>query len=177
MERSGIDLGKLEPLIVKQFEDIRDLTGHCHAEALITLITDISEPIVSELRKSMASCRPTAAMRGNLISFGQRLEAAGVIDKPRLFIKASDLVDGISKVSLGPAMTVPSAGAGKDRDVVTRSALIPGKELRICFRCEGRSIRGPGPPVAPGQISLRWIAWQKLWYVRCICGGAWGLAT
>jgi len=115
-------------------------------------------------------------MRDRLISFSRRLEAAGVIDKPRLFIKASDLVDGISKVSLGPALTVPSAVAGKDRDVVTRSALIPGKDLRICFRCEGRSIRGTHPPVA-GQLSLRWIAWQKLWYARCICGGTWGSAT
>ena len=140
----------------------------------ITSITDHPESVVPELRKSMASCRPTAAMRGRLISFSQRLEAAGAIDKPRLFIKGSDLVDGISKVSLGPAMTVPSAGAGKDRDVVTRSALIPGRDLRVCFRCEGRSVRGPQPPVIAGQLSLRWIAWQKLWYARCICGGIWG---
>jgi len=140
-------------------------------------VTDLSELIAPEIRKSMAACRPTMAMRGRLISFGQRLEAAGAIDKPRLFIKASDLVDGISKVSLGPVMTVPSAGAGKDRDVVTRSALIPGKDLRICFRCEGRSVRGPQPPVVVGQLSLRWIAWQKLWYARCICGGTWGSAT
>lgn len=33
MERSGIDLGKLEPLIVQQFEGIQGLTGHCRAEA------------------------------------------------------------------------------------------------------------------------------------------------
>lgn len=125
----------------------------------------------------MASCRPTTATRGRLISFGQRLEAVGAIDKPRLFIKASDLVDGIAKVSLGPAMTVPSASAGKDRDVVTRSALIPGKDLRICFRCEGRSIKGAQPPVFAGQLSLRWMAWQKLWYARCVCGGMWGSAT
>lgn len=117
------------------------------------------------------------AMRGRLISFSQRLEAAGVIDKPRLFVKASDLVDGISKVSLGPAMTVPSAGTGKDRDVVTRSALIPGKDLRICFRCEGRSMRGQQPPAVAGQVSLRWFAWQKLWNARCVCGGIWGSAT
>jgi len=143
----------------------------------ITLITDWLEPIVPELRKSMASCRPTTVLRDRLTSFGQRLEAAGVIDKPRLFIKASDLIDGISKVSLGPSMTVPSAGAGKDRDVVTRSALIPGRELRMCFRCEGRSIRGSQPPVVAGQVSLRWIAWQKLWNSRCICGGIWGSST
>lgn len=125
----------------------------------------------------MASCRPTPVMRERLVSFGQRLEATGAVDKPRLFIKASDMVDGISKVSLGPAMTVPSAVAGKDRDVITRSALIPGKDLRICFRCEGRSIKGLQPPIIAGQLSLRWFAWLKLWYARCICGGAWGSAT
>lgn len=125
----------------------------------------------------MASCRPTPAMRERLVSFGRRLEAAGAVDKPRLFIKASDLVDGISKVSLGPAMIVPLAVAEKDKDVITRSALIPGKDLRICFRCEGRSVKGPQPPVVAGQLSLRWFAWQKLWYARCICGGTWGSAT
>jgi len=125
----------------------------------------------------MASCRPTAVMCGRLISFSQRLEAAGAIDKPRLPIEGSDLVDGISKVSLGLAMAVPSAGAGKDRDVVTRSGLISGRDLRMCFRCEGRSVRGPQPPVIAGQLSLRLIAWQKLWHARCICGGIWGSTT
>jgi hypothetical protein len=124
----------------------------------------------------MASCRPTAATRSRLISFGQRLEAAGAIDKPRLFIKASELVDGISKISLGPATTAPSAGFGKDRDVVSRSVLLPGRELRICFRCEGRSMRGQ-PPIVAGHVSIRWIAWQKLWFARCICGGVWGSTT
>ena len=143
----------------------------------ITLIADHPEFSVPELRKSMASCRPTAAMRSRLVSFSQRLEATGAIDKPRLFIKGSDLVDAISKVSLGPAMTVPSASAGKDRDVITRSALIPGRDLRICFRCEGRSVRGAQPPVVAGQLSLRWVAWQKLWYARCTCGGIWGSTT
>lgn len=140
------------------------------------LTTNLSEYIVPELKQSMASCRPTPVMRERLVSFGKRLEAAGAVDKPRLFIKASDLADGISKVSLGPAMTVPSAVTGKDRDVITRSALIPGKDLRICFRCEGRSIKGPQPAIA-GQVSLRWFAWQKLWHARCICGGTWGSAT
>lgn len=125
----------------------------------------------------MASCRPMRITRERLVSFSQKLEALEVIDKPRLFIKASDLVDGISKISLGPAMTIPSAGAGKDRDVITRSALISGRELRICFRCEGRSVKGPPPPVYAGKSSLRWSAWQKLWYARCICGGTWGSAT
>ena len=132
--------------------------------------------VVPELRRSMASCRPTPVMRGRLVSFGRRLETSGVIDKPRLFIKASDLVDSISKVFLGPAISVPSAGAGKDRDVITRSALVPGKDLRMCFRCEGRSVRGPQPSAIAGQVSLRWFAWQKLWLSRCICGGIWGSA-
>jgi len=31
IERSGIDLSKLESLIVQQYEDIQSFPGHCHA--------------------------------------------------------------------------------------------------------------------------------------------------
>lgn len=32
IERSGIDLGKLEPLIAQQFENIQSIPGYCHIE-------------------------------------------------------------------------------------------------------------------------------------------------
>jgi hypothetical protein len=32
IERSGIDLNKLEPLIAQQYEDIQSLPGYCHAD-------------------------------------------------------------------------------------------------------------------------------------------------
>jgi len=32
IERSGIDLSKLEPLITQQYEDIQSLPGQCHAD-------------------------------------------------------------------------------------------------------------------------------------------------
>ena len=31
IERSGIDLGKLEPLIAQQYEDIQSIPGHYYA--------------------------------------------------------------------------------------------------------------------------------------------------
>jgi len=34
MERSGIDLGKLESLIAQQYENIQSLPGHCYAKTL-----------------------------------------------------------------------------------------------------------------------------------------------
>jgi hypothetical protein len=34
IERSGIDLGKLEPLIAQQMEDIQSFPGHFHVDAL-----------------------------------------------------------------------------------------------------------------------------------------------
>lgn len=33
IERSGIDLGKLEPLIVQQLEDIQNFSGYFYADA------------------------------------------------------------------------------------------------------------------------------------------------
>ena len=34
IERSGIDLGKLEPLIAQQLEEVQRFSGHFHADAL-----------------------------------------------------------------------------------------------------------------------------------------------
>lgn len=33
IERSGIDLGKLEPLMAQQLEDIQSFSGHSHSDA------------------------------------------------------------------------------------------------------------------------------------------------
>lgn len=35
IDRSGIDLGKLEPLIAQQYEDIQSLPGHYHAKIFV----------------------------------------------------------------------------------------------------------------------------------------------
>lgn len=36
IERSGIDLGKLEPLIAQQYEDVQNLPGNCHVGQFAT---------------------------------------------------------------------------------------------------------------------------------------------
>jgi hypothetical protein len=99
----------------------------------------------------------------------QRLMNASVIDKGRLFVKPSDLVCGISPSwSLSARQRKPPA-----KDVVSKSLLVKlRKPDLVCMRCGGRSEVG-GEGAVAGHISLRWRAWEKMWTLRCICGGYW----
>jgi len=96
-----------------------------------------------------------------------KLTNTSIINKPRLFVKSSDLVDGISRMSLAE-----HPGKGKDRDIVSKALLAHRGITSVCVRCGGQSEGGSDISVA-GHISLRWRTWEKLWTVRCICGGLW----
>lgn len=104
----------------------------------------------------------------------RKLSSTSVVDKARLFVKSSDLVDGISRMSIaeGPSKQ-------KDRDIITKSLFTSFDSeisrrgaVSTCIRCGGESEVGGDIGVA-GHISLRWGAWEKVWTLRCICGGVW----
>jgi hypothetical protein len=167
---SGIDLFKFEPLLVQFSQEIKtlDRMSLFHLRELRQFFCVLAEV----LQKSLACCRPMPSLRQILGSFAAKINSSNVVDKPRLFIKPSDLVDGVSKMSLSSNDHLP--GAGKDRNVVSKSLLgRHGKEL-VCLRCTGRSEK-EGAGSIGGHISLRWTAWEKNWSSRCICGGQWRL--
>jgi hypothetical protein len=116
-----------------------------------------------ESRKALASCMPTAGMDSSLRKVIQKLINSSVIDKPRLFIKPSDLVDVIAQLSLGKAT---------QKDVITKGLMVNRGAGLVCLRCDGRSEVG-GEFAVAGHVSLRWRAWEKTWTSRCICGGYW----
>lgn len=126
--------------------------------------------IVDDARKSLACCQPTPAMTGSLRQIIQKLTSSSVIDKPRLFIKPSDLVDGFSGLSL-----VDRPSKEKAKDVVSKGLLVQHGVTSVCLRCHGETkVRGE---VGVGHISLRWRTWEKIWAARCICGGLWALGN
>jgi hypothetical protein len=111
-------------------------------------------------------CQPTSAMGASLRKAIERLTDASIINKPLLFIKSSDLVDGISRMIL-----VEHPNKEKGRDVVSKALLSQRGITSICMRCGSQSEVG-GDNVA-GHISLRWRVWERVWTVRCVCGGLW----
>ncbi|EPQ58333.1 hypothetical protein GLOTRDRAFT_91770 [Gloeophyllum trabeum ATCC 11539] len=121
--------------------------------------------------RSLASCKPHFSMNGVVHQAVQKLLGANVADKPRLFIKPSSLVDGLTKLCMEDQDRKEKA-----RDVLTKGVLVnAGASLR-CVRCGGlsevaRQFRGSG------NSSERWRAWERRWTLNCICGGLWSNAN
>jgi len=145
---SGVDLNALEPL-------------------LSDLLVEAMNFGVEDTRRSLALCEPTSAMGPHIRKAINKVAYAPVVDKPRLFIKPFELMDGVPQIVDGR----------KDRakDVVSKGTLSGRAQAVICLRCGGKSEVGGGINVA-GHVSPRWRAWERMWTKNCICGGGWVLA-
>ncbi|KAJ7109456.1 hypothetical protein C8R44DRAFT_986432 [Mycena epipterygia] len=145
---SGVDLAALEPLLSE-------------------LLVEAKKFSVEETRRSLAMCEPTSLMRAHIRNAIDKVAFAPVVDKPRLFIKPSELMDGVPQVFDGR----------KDRvkDVISKGPLSGRAQGVICLRCGGISEVG-GSIGVTGHSSSSWRAWERMWAKRCICAGAWILA-
>ncbi|KAL4251734.1 hypothetical protein ABKN59_004474 [Abortiporus biennis] len=148
----GVDLDGLDPILTEALAGAQKINA-------------------DDLRKSIALCRPVPSTHTHIQQTIEKITTMKVIDKPKLFIKPSDLIDGVMRMSLSDRLRE------KDTDVVTKSVLVHPSRDMICVRCggksevEGGSVRGKTHSVH--TISLRWLAWENMWSSRCICGGAW----
>ena len=127
-------------------------------------------PSEDNLRRCLTICAPIPSVTPQLKQLVERIVNSKVIDRPKLFIKASDLVDGVSQMSLSEQIKV------KDTDVVTKGLLLHRGQEMCCVRCGGKSELGGDGKVA-GHVSIRWRAWERMWATRCVCGGAWTRST
>ena len=122
---------------------------------------------MDDLRKSLVTCRLTPAFEPALRQATDRILRSGIIDRPKLFIKAEELIDGITRLSIADKMKA------KETDVVSKGVLLHnGGTVVVCVRCGGKSEIGGNSAVA-GHTSLRWRVWEYSWSTRCVCGGAW----
>ncbi|KAJ7632699.1 hypothetical protein FB45DRAFT_866294 [Roridomyces roridus] len=140
IECSGVDFNALEPL-------------------LADLLRDASNFGVEETRRGLATCEPTSAMGGHIRSVIAKIASSSVVDKPRLFIKPFELMDGAPQILDGRKDRV--------RNVVSKGFLSGRAKEIQCLRCGGKS------EVGGSTDSVRWGAWEKMWVNHCICGGAW----
>ncbi|KAI9057915.1 hypothetical protein FKP32DRAFT_1582820 [Trametes sanguinea] len=148
---SGVELQPLGPLLSEVLQDCKVLDAQ-------------------ELRRSLASCSPTPAFKPHVRKAIDKILASKVIDRARLFIKPSDLVDGVTRLS--PTDLSPRITKGKDIDVVNKGLLMPRQPGNVCLRCGGRSEVGM-ESAGPAQGSVRWQIWQRMWRWKCVCGGQW----
>lgn len=122
--------------------------------------------IENDCRRAFASCQLTPAMNVQLCQTLPKLTQSSILNKSMLFIKPSDLVDGVARLSIEPHKT------DKTQDVVTKGVLVKHSSSSSCLRCGGISEVDNG--LALSQHSpIRWRVWERMWTFRCVCGGPW----
>lgn len=122
-----------------------------------------------DARLSLARCHPLATQHDYLKGLVQSLFVSSAINKPRLFIKPSDLVDGF----VGLSISEPSQ-KGQGKDIVTKGLLMKRGVWHTCRRCGHLSEVGGDIGVG---MSLAWTSWERMWMWQCICGGAWAATS
>ncbi|EKM55338.1 uncharacterized protein PHACADRAFT_255893 [Phanerochaete carnosa HHB-10118-sp] len=121
---------------------------------------------VDEQRRSLVKCSLLPSLIAVARGAVETILEGSIIDRPKLFIKPSELVDGVTRLSLTDRLK------DRDTDVVSKGLLIhPGLDF-VCTRCGGRSETG-GPSEVAGHVSQNWSAWEQTWTSRCVCGGGW----
>ncbi|KAG2078225.1 hypothetical protein BDR04DRAFT_1087976 [Suillus decipiens] len=149
-----LDLVSSSGLDLKVVEDI-----------LSSAIPEASAIPGEEVKASFAEGHPVPAQYEQLKKTIRLLTTSSAIDRPRLFIKSSDLVDGFANLSASDR----PVGDDPGMDVVTKGRLLTQNPGLLCLRCGGRSQVGG----ETGRSSPRWKTWERMWAVRCICGGSW----
>ncbi len=110
-------------------------------------------------------------MQSHLIKLARQIsDSEKVLNKTTLFIKPVDLVDGIARLSMDQQ--------NKElNDVITKSLLPKQGTMDECLRCGGITAGSKNVDKVVGLPAARWVMWERMWQIRCICGGLWLTTT
>ncbi|VDB83058.1 unnamed protein product [Peniophora sp. CBMAI 1063] len=134
-------------------------------DAVEEAVKEMDNPL---LARSLAYCRPVPELTTEIRSLATKIVEAGAIDKPQLFINAPDLISGFLRMDLANSDNRQKDG---QRDVVSKSLLLPSLPSYECMRCGGCT--QVYAHVGGNHNSKGWGIWERLWSQRCICGGVW----
>lgn len=169
VDSSGLNLSALVDIFRAALDDIKHIPGMWSYsppmhQAFHVCVMGLGE----DVRQSLAKCYPVPAQHEQLRRLIQTLYSSSGINKPRLFIKPSDLVDAFESL----AMTEPPPKE-QGRDVVTKVPLLKQGGSVLCLRCGHHSEMVAAGTGAGGHMLSKWKLWEKLWATRCVCGGVW----
>ncbi|KAJ7235441.1 hypothetical protein B0H12DRAFT_1027447 [Mycena haematopus] len=162
---SGVDFKALEPVLAELLADTNKL-GSKYSWSCPGTISSLVQHKVEDMRRSLAHCEPTRAICPHIRNAIDKVTTAAIVNKPRLFIKPSELMDGVPHIF--------DARKDKAKDVILKGTLGGRTQGVMCLRCGGKSEVGGGLNAVHASVS--WRAWEKLWVKHCICAGAWVLA-
>ncbi|PPR03634.1 hypothetical protein CVT24_007750 [Panaeolus cyanescens] len=151
--------------------------------ALLTIFEEclplLSSIDATEHQRGLTLCQPSPSTYPYLCKLLHKVtQTSGVLNRSALLLKASDMVDGIMRLSLGDSgpqtvLASPFKQKDEERDVVTKGVLTKNGPRDICLRCGGKTcIDKKNTTSAPSALQ-RWDFWERKWFSKCICGGVW----
>ncbi|KXN86898.1 hypothetical protein AN958_09493 [Leucoagaricus sp. SymC.cos] len=161
---SGIDLEGLETILDGSVQSVEALPRLLSFPCALIELTSIA---AGDCRTALASCQPTQSLRSHLSVIVNKItDTPNVLNKTMLFIRAEDLVDAVVNLSIGAQKKY------RDEDTITKGVVMTQDPHLTCSRCGGSS-NVAFDSQSQGHASDRWRIWQKMWTLRCICGGLW----
>jgi len=122
-------------------------------------------------QRALANCQPVAGMQPILMKLINEIsDSEKILNKTTLFIKPFDLVDGIARLSVNPKKA-------DGKDVITKNFLPKQGPQVECLRCGGRTMGAKNISKVVGMPAARWVIWERMWQLRCVCGGPWFTVT
>ncbi|KAF5358405.1 hypothetical protein D9756_001502 [Leucocoprinus leucothites] len=151
IECSGLNLDRLEAILDASIRSVEELQpGDC--------------------RTALASCQPTQELRSQLsVIVKEIIETPNVLNKATLFIKPDDLVDAVVNLSI---QGTHQKEQPRNEDTITKGLVMTSDPYLTCSRCGGSS-NVAFDMQSSEFVSDRWKIWERMWTLRCICGGLW----
>ncbi|KAK2466856.1 hypothetical protein APHAL10511_001114 [Amanita phalloides] len=144
VDSSGIDFPALDALLVGCASELTNLNA-------------------DDCRMSLALSQPVPSMYPSLFNIIKKIDDSTILNKSKLFLKPTDLIDGVQQLSIGTERKVPEV------DVVFKKPLAKQTSASVCLRCGGLSTLGSD--LFNSDISIKWRMWEKMQMPRCICYG------
>jgi len=141
------------------------------ARALSEVFHGLQSVDQDSLHRSLIACMPLPSLASHLRRTIDKLLDSNIVNKARLFIKPTDLVDGVSRLSVTERHIT-----ARQRDVVSKGLLRHHTSSVRCVRCEGVSQVGINDS-SNQDVPEQWRTWERRWTTRCICGGSWTQAS
>ncbi|KAF4615030.1 hypothetical protein D9613_003116 [Agrocybe pediades] len=132
----------------------------------------LKETPTEDFRRSLAACQPTNTTRSHLTELLQNISRSEtLINKSALFIKPSDLMDGLTQL---PGHTSKKAD---EKDVVSKAPISMKGPTDLCIRCGGKTVTSQNAYTTSANFLSKWRVFETMWQLRCVCGGRWSLSV
>lgn len=170
IECSGLDLEQLEIILDSSVQSVEALQRTYQHISFFFENRQISIQTEGDCHTALASCQPTPALYSYLSTIVKQIaETPGIVHKATLFIKPEDLIGTGVNLSI---QGVLEKHQSRCEDTITKGIVLSSDPYLICSRCGGSS-NVLLDLQSSRFLSERWRVWEKMWTLRCICGGLW----